>query len=69
MELIVKLKQHTPIIHFQWDQAGATLRATELKPKLDRYIRVKYYGGDESVSVRAGRKEPKVAAVAPYVKG
>lgn len=32
MELIVKLKQHTPIIHFQWDQKGATLRATELKP-------------------------------------
>jgi len=39
MELTVKLKQHTPIIHFQWDQMGATLRATELKPKLDRYIK------------------------------
>ena len=33
-----KLKQHTPIIHFQSDQNGATLRATELKPKLDRFI-------------------------------
>jgi len=33
-----KLKQHTPIIHFQSDQSGATLRATELKPKLDRFI-------------------------------
>ncbi|MDZ4809886.1 MAG: hypothetical protein SGI96_16720 [Bacteroidota bacterium] len=32
------LKQHTPIIHFQHDQDGATLRATEVKPKLDRYI-------------------------------
>lgn len=32
------LKQHTPIIHFQSDQNGATLRATELKPKLDRFI-------------------------------
>lgn len=32
------LKQHTPLIHFQHDQAGATLRATEVKPKLDRYI-------------------------------
>lgn len=39
MELIVQLKQHTPIIHFQHDQEGATLRATELKPKLDRFIR------------------------------
>jgi len=32
------LKQHTPIIHFQYDQEGATLRATEVKPKLDRFI-------------------------------
>lgn len=28
----------TPIIHFQPDQEGATLRATEVKPKLDRYL-------------------------------
>jgi len=34
----VTLKQHTPIIHFQSDQSGATLRATELKPKLDRFL-------------------------------
>ncbi len=33
------LKQHTPIIHFQADQTGATLRVTELKPKLDRFIK------------------------------
>jgi len=32
------LKQHTPIIHFQSEQSGATLRATELKPKLDRFL-------------------------------
>jgi hypothetical protein len=32
------LRQHTPIIHFQADQPGATLRATELKPKLDRFL-------------------------------
>ncbi|HAQ38287.1 MAG TPA: hypothetical protein DCQ58_07230, partial [Saprospirales bacterium] len=32
------LKQHTPIIHFQHNQKGATLRATEVKPKLDRFI-------------------------------
>lgn len=34
----IHLRQHTPIIHFQHDQHGATLRATELKPKLDKYI-------------------------------
>ncbi len=32
------LKQHTPMIHFQSDQKGATLRASELKPKLDRFL-------------------------------
>jgi len=32
------LKQHTPIIHFQSNQRGATLRATELKPKFDRFL-------------------------------
>ncbi len=32
------LKQHTPIIHFQSEQSGATLRATELKPKFDRFL-------------------------------
>lgn len=37
-KLEVKLKQHTPLIHFQHDQEGATLRASEVKPKLDKYI-------------------------------
>jgi hypothetical protein len=32
------LQQHTPMIHFQHDQAGATLRPSELKAKLDRWI-------------------------------
>jgi len=32
------LKQHTPIIHFQHHQEGATLRASEVKPKLDKYL-------------------------------
>lgn len=37
-KLTIKLKQHTPIIHFQHDQKGATLRASELKPKLDKFL-------------------------------
>jgi len=37
-ELKFTLEQHTPIIHFQSEQSGATLRATELKPKLDRFL-------------------------------
>lgn len=32
------LRQHTPIIHFQSDEQGAILRATEVKPKLDRFL-------------------------------
>ncbi len=61
MELVFKLKQHTPIIHFQPGQKGATLRATELKPKLDKYIRKikaddtdfdKYYEKNNSLPYR-----------------
>lgn len=37
-KLKIQLKQHTPLIHFQHDQEGATLRASEVKPKLDRFI-------------------------------
>ena len=40
--LTFTLKQHTPLIHFQHEQAGATLRATEVKPKLDRFIYQKW---------------------------
>lgn len=44
--LTIKLKQHTPLIHFQHDQDGATLRASEVKPKLDKYILTQLGGGD-----------------------
>ena len=37
------LLPQSPLIHFQWKQPGAALRATEVKPKLDRYI-IKRYG-------------------------
>jgi hypothetical protein len=36
--LEITLKQHTPLIHFQHGQEGATLRASEVKPKLDKFI-------------------------------
>lgn len=39
MEVLkVTLKQHTPLIHFQHYEKGATLRASEVKPKLDKFI-------------------------------
>ncbi len=40
------LKQHTPIIHFQSEQSGATLRATELKPKFDRFLKEHAFNGE-----------------------
>lgn len=33
-----KLKQITPMIHFQHDEDGACLRSSEVKPKLDNFI-------------------------------
>lgn len=44
-KLAVTLKQHTPLIHFQHNQEGATLRASEVKPKLDKYL-IKHVFGD-----------------------
>jgi hypothetical protein len=34
----ITLYQQTPMIHFQGGQAGATLRATDVKPRLDRWL-------------------------------
>lgn len=36
--LTIELKQHTPLIHFQYDQDEATLRASEVKPRLDLFM-------------------------------
>ena len=44
--LKILLKQHTPLIHFQHDQEGATLRASEVKPKLDRFILTRLGNGN-----------------------
>lgn len=37
-ELVFELEQQTPLLHFQYDMAGATLRASLVKPLLDRFI-------------------------------
>ena len=52
--LKVTLKQHTPLIHFQHDQDGATLRASEVKPKLDRYILSKLTPEERTNGVKDG---------------
>lgn len=40
------LKQHTPLIHFQYNQEGATLRASEVKPRFDKFITQKLHCND-----------------------
>ena len=50
-KLTFTLKQHTPLIHFQPDQDGATLRASEVKPKLDKFL-INILGGKEFVEQR-----------------
>ena len=35
------LQASTPLIHFQHSEPGATLRVTEAKPKLDRFLKQK----------------------------
>lgn len=39
------LRQHTPLIHFQHYQDNPTLRASEVKPQLDRFILIQLGGG------------------------
>lgn len=36
--LTFTLKQHTPMLHFQASQEGATLRASDVKPRFDRWL-------------------------------
>ena len=38
LKWVFQLRQHTPMIHFQSSEAGVCLRATEVKPKFDRFL-------------------------------
>lgn len=68
------LKQHTPIIHFQARQKGATLRATELKPKLDQFLNTvldsdeisKYFLPGEAIALDYQVKIEEKAEEDPY---
>ncbi|WP_027089687.1 hypothetical protein [Thomasclavelia saccharogumia] len=54
IKLKFSLKQITPMIHFQ-DDDGATIRATELKPKLDRFI-LSWLAYEKEVKKHPGQK-------------
>lgn len=46
MTLNFTLKQHTPMLHFQHGQKGATLRASDVKPRFDRWLVKKVWNDD-----------------------
>ncbi len=50
-KLEITLKQHTPIIHFQHDQDGATLRATEVKSHLNTLVKSLIYDSKSTLPV------------------
>lgn len=54
--LKIILKQHTPMIHFQHEQYGAALRASEVKPKLDKFI-LKHLGNGNYEEGKSVAKE------------
>jgi hypothetical protein len=52
----IKLQQQTPMIHFQHDESGACPRASEVKPKLDRFLFSLLGGGDELECIDKGKR-------------
>lgn len=66
--LIIKLRQHTPLIHFQHDQDGATLRASEVKPKLDKFIIEKTQTDSISSNWFTGKKEEERKSLAYKIR-
>lgn len=63
-KLTITLKQHTPLLHFQPMQEGATLRASEVKPKLDKFL-IEKLGGKDNVPKdwRLPNPDPNVCAL------
>lgn len=55
-QLEVKLIGQTPILHFQSKEQGATLRASEVKPKLDKFLMQKTsFSDSEDAFIRGTR--------------
>lgn len=64
MKEVIKLKQQTPMWHFQHDESGCCLRATEVKPKLDKYLLEKEPGLKKFIFA-GNALEYKLSFVAP----
>lgn len=72
MKEIIELKQLTPMWHFQPDLSGCSLRATEVKPKLDAFLLKKSPGLTKyKISNASGSKvalDYKLSFIAPDEK-
>ncbi len=53
----IELEQQTPLLHFQPMQEGATLRASEIKPRLDKYILETLGDGDKNEALAIARSK------------
>jgi hypothetical protein len=51
------LKQQTPMIHFQHDEEGVCLRASEVKPKLDKFLLAQLGDGSYERGIKNARKK------------
>lgn len=56
-KLTITLKQHTPLLHFQPMQEDATLRASEVKPKLDKFLIEKLGEGNYDQGVEIAKQK------------
>lgn len=65
-KLELQLMAQTPHLHFQGKEVGATLRGSELKPKLDKYLKAKGYGGDLKYKVSIVSDKKQVADLGQY---
>lgn len=65
-KLTIQLTCQAPMIHFQHDEKGATLRASEVKPKLDKYLVKKF--NEEGKDFSAYRINDKSNALAYKLK-
>lgn len=67
MKEVIKLKQQTPMWHFQHYETGCCLRATEVKPKLDKFLLEKEPGLKKFIFA-GNALEYKLSFVAPKLK-
>lgn len=62
-KLEFRLIPQSPMIHFQGDEIGATLRASEMKPKLDRFLIEKFISNNINYEKWRINKEGNIKAL------